>query len=162
MSTVRFLIVCASLAAASAGACAASASRAASAPPSVGRLYATRDQLRECMNLEDGLKARRKALEAAHDAHDAQLTAIQAEDTKIVDVQGRLDRDSDTATTAFNLLVADHNAHVKEYNQESEGMRAASDAFNDEVATVNRKCSKMAYDVDDMNAVMKERRAAGK
>ena len=161
MSTARFLIVFASLAAAAAGACAASMSRPPASQP-VGRLYATRDQLRDCMDLEDALKARRKTLDAASDAHEAQLTAIQAEDAKIVDVQGRLDHESETAITAFNLLVADHNAHVKEYNQESEGMRAASDAFNDEVATVNRKCSKMAYDVDDMNAVMKERRAAGK
>lgn len=161
MSTARFLIVFASLAATACGACAASMSHPPASQP-VGRLYATRDQLRDCMDLEDALKARRKTLDAVSDAHEAQLTAIQAEDAKIVDVQGRLDHESETAITAFNLLVADHNAHVKEFNKEADDMRASSDAYNADALALNRKCSKMAYSVDDMNAVMKERRAAGK
>ena len=161
MPTARFLIACAALLAANATADAATATRPSASQP-VGRLYATRDQLRECMDLEDALKARRKALDEADQAHEAQLTAIQAEDQKIVDVQAELDRGSSTAITAFNLLVSDHNAHVKTFNKEREQLQAATDTFNDDSLALNRKCSKMAYNVEDMDAVMKERRAAGK
>ncbi len=133
---------------------------AASAP--AARVYATREQLRSCMELEDGLKARRTALETTQAAHDRSVDALEAENAKIVEVQGNLDHDSDTAVQAFNLLVADHNVHVKQINEDAAKSREAAAAYNVDTLALNRQCASLVYRVDDMDAVMKERRAAGK
>jgi len=161
MTDLRLPLVALTLAAAAADAWCASGGRPAASQP-VGRLYATRAQLRECLDLEDALKARRKSLDAGIEAHETQLAAISADDQKLVEVQAHLDRESETAVNAFNLLVTDHNVRAKELRNEAETLRAATEAYNDESLAVNRKCSALTYSLDDMNAVMKERRAAGK
>ena len=126
------------------------------------RAYATRDQLRECMDIEDGLKTRRVALEASHVEHDRNVDALEVENAKIVEVQGQLDHESDTAVQAFNLLVSDHNVHVKQLNEEAARDHDVVAGYNADTLALNRKCAKLVYNVDDMDAVMKERRAAGK
>ena len=68
---------------------------AASQPPA--RAWATRDQLRECMDIEAGLKARFKAIEATNASHEKMFDEVEAENTKLRDLQAQLDRDSDTS-----------------------------------------------------------------
>ena len=135
------------------------ASAASQAQP---RAYATRDQLRDCMDTEDALKIKRTALETAQAEHEKQLNTLESENAKIVEVQGQLDRDSDTAIQAFNLLVSDHNVHVKQVNEEGARERADASSYNEGALALNRKCATLVYRVDDMDVVMKERRAAGK
>jgi len=134
---------------------AAAASRAA---PTV----ATRDQLRACMNDEDAMRERQHRLEDAHAEHERAIAGLQAESAKIVEVQGQLDRESQTAVTAFNLLVTQHNVRASEATREAGEMSAQSQAFNVESLALNKRCSALAYRLEDMDAVMKERKAAGK
>ena len=131
---------------------------AASQPPA--RAWATRDQLRECMDIEAGLKTRFKAIEASNAAHEKMFDQVEAENTKLRDLQAQLDRDSDTSIGAFNALVKDHNQHVKLLNQDAADSRPVNDAYNDDMVAFNHKCSQLVYKVDDMEAVMKERKKA--
>jgi wobble nucleotide-excising tRNase len=127
-----------------------------------GKSFSSRDQLRGCMDDEDALKARRQALDAAQAAHDKHLDTVDSESEKLAGLQDRLDKDSNTAIDGFNAVVAEHNAHVKDLNQEGAAINAAGAAYAADVKALNRKCASLVYRVDDMDAVMKERRAAGK
>ena len=131
---------------------------AASQPPA--RAWATRDQLRECMNIEDGLKTRFKAIEVTNAAHEKMFDQVEAENTKLRDLQAQLDHDSDVSVGAFNALVKEHNQHVKALNQDAADSRPVNDAYNDDMMAFNHKCSSLVYRVDDMEAVIKERKKA--
>jgi hypothetical protein len=124
------------------------------------RVFATRDQLRECMAVEDGLKTRFKAIEVTNAAHEKLFDQVEAENTRLRELQSQIDHDSDTSVNAFNALVKDHNAHVKALNQEAAESRPVSDAYNDDMVAYNHKCSPLVYRVDDMEAVIKERKKA--
>jgi hypothetical protein len=65
-----------------------------------------------------------------------------------------------TRPFAFNLLVSDHNVHVKQMNQEAGELQTVGSAYNDDMLAVNRKCSPLAYRVEDMGGVLKERKKA--
>ena len=122
--------------------------------------WATRDQLRECLDIEAGLQARFRAIEASNAAHEKMFDQVEAENTKLRELQSQLDHDSDTSVSAFNALVKDHNQHVKVLNQDAADSRPVNDAYNDDMAAFNHKCSQLVYRVDDMEAVMKERKKA--
>jgi len=144
---------------AAAGATTVKVAKPAASQPAT-RQWATRDQLRDCMNLEDALKARLHDIETTQAAHEASFSRVEAENVKLLEVQGQLDHDSETAVHAFNLLVSDHNVHVKQLNQDASESQAVSDAYNTDMLAVNRQCSTLAYRVDDMDAVLKERKKA--
>jgi hypothetical protein len=131
---------------------------AAAQPPA--RAWATRDQLRECMDIEDGLKTRFRAIEATNAAHEKMFDQVEAENARLRDLQAQLDHDSDVAIGAFNALVKEHNEHVKALNQDAAESRPVNDAYNDDMVAFNHRCSALVYRVDDMEAVVKERRKA--
>jgi hypothetical protein len=124
------------------------------------RAWATRDQLRECLDIEAGLKTRFKAIELSNAAHEKIFDQVEAENTKLRELQSQLDRDSDTSISAFNVLVKEHNLHVKALNQDAADSRPVNDAYNDDMVAFNHKCSQLVYRVDDMETVMKERKKA--
>ncbi len=124
------------------------------------RVFATRDQLRECMDIEAGLKGRFKAIEVSNAAHEKMFDQVEAESTRLRELQSQIDHDSDTSVNAFNALVKEHNQHVKALNQDAADSRPVSDAYNDDNVAFNHKCSQLVYRVDDMEAVMKERKKA--
>ena len=132
----------------------------ASASQASAHAWATRDQLRECLDIEAGLKTRFKEIEASNAAHEKIFDQVEAENAKLRELQPQLDHDSDTSVSAFNARVKDHNQHVKLLNQDAADSRPVNDAYNDDMAAFNRKCSQLVYRVDDMEAVMKERKKA--
>jgi hypothetical protein len=143
------------------------AARSASSPgPTasrpVPRAFATRDQLRTCMSDEDTMRERHRKLDAAHVRHQRAIADLQEENAKIVEVQGQLDAESQTAVGAFNLLVAQHNVRTDELNKEAGEMSAQSQAFNADSLALSQRCSGLAYRLEDMDAVMKERKAGSK
>ncbi len=131
---------------------------AASQPPA--RAWATRDQLRECLDAEAGLKERFGAIDAATTAHEKIFDEIEAENIRIETLQAQLDHESDSSIKAFNTLVKDHNLRVKQMNQDAATLRPVSDAYNADMAAFNHRCEGLAYRIDDMEAVTRERRKA--
>jgi len=144
-----------------AGATAVKTGQSAASQPAA-RVFATRDQLRECLDIEAALKARFGAIEASNNAHEQMFNQVEAENAKLLELQAQLDRDSDTAVNAFNALVKDHNLHVKQLNQDAADSQPASSAYNADMLAYNRKCSSLVYRVDDLDAVLKERKKAAK
>jgi len=124
------------------------------------RAWATRDQLRDCMDTEDALKERFKAVEAAADAHERLFNQVDAESTRLSELQGQLDHESEVAVHGFNALVQEHNQHVKQLNQDAADSRPAAEAYNADMLAYNHRCSKLVYRVDDMEAVMRDRKKA--
>ena len=155
----RALALVATLALASAGATTVKTGKpAASQPPA--QAWATRDQLRECMDAEAALKERFRAIDASNAAHEKMFDQVEAERVRLQALQEQLDRDSDTSLGAFNALVKEHNQHVKALNQDAADSRPASDAYNADMVAFNHRCSGLRYRVDDMEAVVKERKKA--
>ncbi len=156
----RSLFVLVSLAAcAAAGATTVKTGKPAASQPAA-RAWATRDQLRDCLDTEAALKERFKGVEAAADAHELLFNQVEAESSKLAELQGQLDHDSDIAVRAFNALVKEHNQHVKQLNQDAADSRPASEAYNADMSAYNHRCALLVYRVEDMDAVMRERRKA--
>ena len=131
---------------------------AASQPPA--RAWATRDQLRECLDTEAALKVRFSAIDASSTAHEKMFDQVEAESTRIGELHSQLDHDSETSVAAFNALVKDHNLHVKQLNQDAADSRPAEDAYNADMVTFNHRCAHLVYQIEDMEAVTRERKKA--
>ncbi len=131
---------------------------AASQPPA--RAWATRDELRECLDAEDALKERFVAIDAASTAHEKMFDQVEAEGTRIEELHAQLDHDSQTSVKAFNVLVSDHNLHVKQLNQDAVDSRPAADAYNADMLAFHHRCEGRVYHVEDMEAVTRERKKA--
>jgi hypothetical protein len=126
----------------------------------VAGTYATREQLRECLALDDGLKARLHAMEAAAALHNRRFDANEAEGVKLVEMKARLDRSDKAAIQAFNQAVQEHNAHLQQVDDEATASDAATKALNADQAAADQKCGPLTYRPADMDAVMKERKKA--
>ena len=133
---------------------------AATAKAAVAGTYATREQLRECLALDDGLKARTHALEAAAVVHNQKFDANEAEGARLVDMKAKLDRSDKAAIQAFNQAVVDHNAHLQQVDEEALASDAATKALNADQSAVDQKCGSLTYRPADMDAVTKERKKA--
>lgn len=133
---------------------------AATAKAPVAGTYATRDQLRECLALDDGLKTRLRAMETATGAHNKQFDANEIEGARLVETKAKLDRSDKAAIQAFNQAVQAHNAHLQEMDEEAVTADVATQAMNTEQAAVDQKCGSLTYRPADMDAVMKERKKA--
>lgn len=133
---------------------------ATAAKATVAGTYATRDQLRDCLNLDDGLKARLHAMEAAAAAHNQKFDANEAEGAKLVDMKAKLDRSDKAAILAFNQAVNEHHAHLKDVEDEAITADATSKVYTADQAAADQKCGPLTYRPADMDAVMKERKKA--
>ena len=133
---------------------------AATAKAPVMGTYATRDQLRECLALDDGVKSRQHALEAATVAHNQKFDANEAEGAKLVEMKAKLDRSDKAAILAFNQAVQEHNAHLQQVDEEAVAADLATKALNADQAALDQKCGSLTYRPADMDAVTKERKKA--
>ena len=61
---------------------------------------------------------------------------------------------------AFNALATQHNQHVKQLNQDAADSRPASEACNADMSACNHRCAMLVCRVEDMDAVMRERKKA--
>ena len=136
------------------------AASAATAKAPVAGTYATRDQLRECLNVDDGLKTRLHAMEAAAGVHNQKFDANEAESARLKDMKAKLDRSDKAAIQAFNQAVQEHNVHLKEVDDEAAASEAAQKAYALDQAAYDQKCGSLTFRPADMDAVVKERKKA--
>lgn len=120
--------------------------------------YATRDQLRECLDLQAALKVRFHARAQAGTVDDAEGDSLEAEGAKVHDAQGKLDRGDPAAVLAFKQAVADYNARVIAWKAATARGQAADDAYKTDSAVVDQECVGLSYRTQDVDAVMKERK----
>lgn len=130
------------------------------APTANASGLASRDQLRDCLMTEASLKQRYEALQASSAAHEKMAAQVEAESDRLAELQAKLDHDSSTAIKAFNNQVDEHNRHVAELNKDARDTDPASHAYNEDMSAFNHRCSKQHYSVEDLDAVMTERKKA--
>jgi hypothetical protein len=133
---------------------------AAGAKQPVAGTYATREQLRECLAIDDDLKGRLHALQAATQVHNRKFDANEAEGAKLVDMKARLDRSDKAAISAFNQAVGEHDEHLKQVDDEAAAADVANKAYDADQAAADQKCGPLTYRPADMDAVVKERKKA--
>ena len=129
---------------------------AASQPPALA--WATRAQLRDCMDTEDSLKQRSAAIEGDDAAHARRFDEIAAEGTRLSETQARLDGDDTAAVNAFNQQVQAHNDHVKALNEQAGQSQPVVQALQADMAAYNRQCATLAYRPEDLDALTLERK----
>ncbi len=148
MSTARLLFVAGSLAL---SACVAGAQ--ASRPR-----YATRDQLRECLDKKADLKERLQAIEDARVAREAIRKRLAQEGPRLRDMKAQLDRTDASAVAALKQAVETYNADATALNRRSVDEQSAVEAYNADSLAVNDACDALDYRSQDVEAVLKERR----
>jgi hypothetical protein len=139
---------------------AATAGAATVKPPPKPAVFGTREQLRECLDLDDAMKTRRRTLEADAAEHNKKFDANDAEDARLVDMKAKLDRTNKDAILAFNKAVAEHAQHTHDLNQEADQQEASMKAFQADKADMDDKCGNLTYRPADIDAVNKERKKA--
>ena len=122
--------------------------------------FGTREQLRQCLDQGDALKARWSAIEAATVDNNKVFDVNDAEDAKLVQAKAALDRSDKNAILAFNKSVQEHALHVQQANQASAGIDERTKAWNADKTAVDGQCSKLTYRPADIDAVNKERKKA--
>jgi hypothetical protein len=125
-----------------------------------GHGYATREQLRDCLDREAALKQRLHAIEAASTERDATTSRLQAEGAQVREMKDKLDRNDAVAVARFKELLAQHNANVAALNKDVADSEAATDAYNADSTAVNQECTTLTYHTQDIDAVLKERKKA--
>jgi hypothetical protein len=139
-------------------ACLLLAEAAPAAPPA--KSFGTREQLRACLDRDDALKARWRAIEAATAEHDRKFDANDAEDIQLAEMKAKLDRNDKNAISAFNKAVQEHAQHVRLVNQEADDAEATNKAYAADRAAADGQCAGLTYRPADIDAVGKERRKA--
>ncbi len=139
-------------------ACLTLADAARAAPPA--KAFGSRDQLRECLDLDDTLKARWQAVQAATTENNRKFAENDAEEAKLVEMKAKLDRSDKNAILAFNKAVAEHGQHIQQANQDGDATDAANKAYLADRAAADGKCSELTYRPADIDAVGKERKKA--
>lgn len=152
-STSRILIAAWSLAALNA---------VAAEPSPKSPKFATREEIRGCMNSEEELSVSLKRLDGYISENRLALARMQAEAAEIAENQRRLDTTDEKAVDAFNTKVSDHNKRVQEVNSQAESFKVKGEAHNADSLAHNKRCATLVYRIDDRNAILKERQGKSK
>ena len=139
-------------------ACLIVANAAHAAPAS--KAFGTRDQLRECLDLDDALKVRWQAIQATTADNNKKFADNDAEEARLVEMKAKLDRSDKNAILAFNKSVAEHSQHIQQANQDGDTLDATNKAYLADRAAADDKCANLTYRPVDIDAVGKERKKA--
>lgn len=120
--------------------------------------FGNRDQLRECLTLDDTLRARTTTLSARVADSNKRIEDNAAEDARLVDMKKALDRSDKAAILKFNDVVLAHKQHVEQSDREADEIEKATTAYNADKAAAEQKCGALTYHPADVEAVNRERR----
>ena len=129
-----------------------------------GKRIGTRDDYRWCMDTADSVAKRKAELEARSEKlkTEAQERSKAVEELN-ADIK-RLDDESLTgiARTRLERRVKEQQARLKAGQESDATYNADVESLQKTVAEYQGKCANVAFDNDDVDAVKKERAAAGK
>jgi hypothetical protein len=134
------------------------AATAKASKPATAGTFGTRDQLRECLDLDDAIKVRAQALAAAATATNARIAVNEDEGLKLADMRKTLDRSDKAAIATFNQLATAHNQHSQQVEDDAAKAEADNSALSADKAAMDEKCGPLTYRPADMDAVNRERR----
>ena len=122
--------------------------------------FGNRDQLRECLALDDTLRARTTTLSARVADSNKRIEDNAAEDARLVDMKKALDRSDKAAILKFNEVVLAHKQHVEQSDRDADEIEKATNEYNADKAAAEQKCGALTYHPADVEAVNRERRKA--
>ena len=129
-------------------------------PAATPATHATREQLRACLDLEDGLAQRQRAIQAA-DAENQTLAArIGVEERRMRSSASKMDETNPNSQMDVDAMVKLHNMHVRNLDQAVAALAARTEAYNADVKAFSARCQGLTYMADDMDAVTREREKA--
>ena len=149
---ISFLVVAISLSCGAAG--------AATARPAAAGAFGSRDQLRDCADLDDAIKAHGQALAAVTLANNASISAGDAEAARMADTKKALDRNDKAAIAAYNDLVKAHNLRLDQADEDVAKAEAAAGQLATDRASMAQKCGALTWRPADLESVNRERRKA--
>ena len=135
---------------------------AADAPPVAKPegAFATRDQLRECLDTDASLKQRLGAIQASNAANEKMYAGIEAENDSIRSAQADIDKTNPTTTMTYQAMLRSHSVHLTQLNKAETDLVPVSKAYNADLASFHQTCSGLTYRGEDMDAVTRERNKA--
>lgn len=133
---------------------------AATAKPPLAGAFGSREQLRECLALDDAFKARAQALDAATLANNARISAGDAEVAQLADMKKALDRNDKAGIAAYNEKAQAHNAHMDETDADVAKADALGSQLSADRAAAGQQCGALTWRPADLEAVNRERRKA--
>lgn len=133
---------------------------AAGAKPTLAGTYGTRAQLRECLDLDDDLRARTATLQADVAASNRRTDENAAEDARLVEMKKTLDRSDKAAILKFNEVVTVHKQHVEQADHDADELVKVTGQYNADKAAADQKCGALTYRPEDVAAVNRERKKA--
>src|SRR3569832_2973052 len=122
-----------------------------------------RDELRQCLDEQDTLKARADAVKPRIAKLTAEVDAFKAEEEQLKEEQKRAeDSQALGVRERFERKVKAHTAKGKALEAESAAVRTEGDSLTKDLDAHNSQCANVSVKTEDKEAVMKEREAAGK
>jgi septal ring factor EnvC (AmiA/AmiB activator) len=122
--------------------------------------FATRDQLRECLETDASLKQRLGAIQASNAANEKTYASLEAENDSIRSVGSKMDETNPTSAGSYQAMLRSHSLRVKQLNQAETELVPVSRAYNADMASFHQRCSGLSYRSEDMDAVILERKKA--
>lgn len=150
--------------------CAAPASFAANTKANVGAAsqsageksaqpkFASREELRSCMEGEDEIKQRNAQLERRHTMHNAELKALQDQSTAFYATEDKVDVSDEKQLAAFNERVTELNQQVDALNQRGARLTEEVKLFRADMRAHNQRCAALVYKIIDKDAIVRERK----
>jgi hypothetical protein len=117
-----------------------------------------REELRDCMSLDETLAARRADLDAEKRMNDREAASIARANETLASELRALNPADAAAVAAHNARTADHNARVDAHNLRVNDQNAAARALNNERADFQSTCGSRTYWREDRDAILYERR----
>ena len=114
---------------------------------------------RDCLNLDEGLRADRERLDAAFKAGNEGFARIQQEGRELAEMRRTLGNADDKAIEAYNQRVDSHNVALESANRRAEQLKDEQDKFNVAIQARNDKCSDIPMSDRDYAILSKERLA---
>jgi len=112
-----------------------------------------RAQLQQCVSTDNSLTTRSSELDRLQQDLDARGSRIDRLGAEIDRKRPSIDLTSGNQVDAFNLLVAEHDRQVVEYNSRLDSLEAMFARYNSDIASYNAQCADAEYYESDMRAI---------
>ena len=122
----------------------------------------TRDELRACMDEQDGLQAARTKIDQEHGALDRQKTQVQTMDAELKKTVAAFDRADEAARQALKDEATKLDEAVDAYNARLAALREQVARFDTGRQAWLERCTKKDFDEMDEAAIKKERAQAAR
>ena len=131
---------------------------AAQAQPAPSPRKVNRDELRACLDGNDSLLARRKALDARATQIKADQDALKGEGDEIAHDREEQDKNPNTIRgTRLERRISAFNAKLQAARTSAQSFSPEAEALNADLTAHNKRCDGVTFDPADRDAILKER-----